>query len=78
VTLPLVIVAVAPNSSAAQQGIKAGDRIVSVDGASLQGLLPAGATVLIANHKPGTTVTVGIDRGGTVTAFKLPVVASPD
>lgn len=78
VTLPLVIVAVTPNSAAAQQGIKPGDHIVSVDGASLQGVLPAGASVLIANHKPGTIVTVGIDRGGTVTAFKLPVVASPD
>jgi hypothetical protein len=33
---------------------------------------------LIGNHKPGTTVAVGIDRGGTVTTFKLPVIASPD
>jgi len=78
VTLPLVVVSVEPNSAAATQGLKAGDRVVTIDGASLQGLLPAGAMTLIQNHKPGTTVSVGIDRAGTPTTFKLPVVASPD
>lgn len=78
VTLPLVLAAVDPASSAAQQGLKVGDRVVTIDGASVQGLLPAGAMTLIGNHKPGTTVSVGIDRAGTATTFKLPVVASPD
>jgi hypothetical protein len=78
VTLPLVVGAVEPNSAAATQGMKVGDRVVTIDGASLAGLLPAGAMRLVLNHKPGTTVSVGIDRGGTVTTFKLPVVASPD
>jgi hypothetical protein len=78
VTLPLVLVSVEPNTAAAQQGLKPGDRVVTIDGVSVQGLLPAGAMTLIGNHKPGTTVTIGIDRAGTVTAFKLPVVASPD
>lgn len=78
VTLPLVLAAVEPNSAAAQQGLKVGDRVVTIDGASVQGLLPAGAMTLIGNHAPGTTVSVGIDRAGTVTTFKLPVVASTD
>ena len=78
VTLPLVLAAVAPNRSAAQQGLKVGDRVVSIDGAPVQGLLPNGAATLIGNHKPGSTVSIGIDRAGTVTVFKLPVVASPD
>jgi hypothetical protein len=78
VTLPLVINSVDPNTAAAQQGIKAGERVVAIDGASLAGILPMGAMTLIGNHKPGTTVTIGIDRGGTVTTFKLPVTASPD
>ena len=78
VTLPLVINAVEPNSAAAQQGIEASDRVAAIDGASLQGVLPMGAMALIANHKPGTTVSIAIDRDGQVTAFKLPVVASPD
>ena len=78
VTMPLVVAAVAPNSAAATQGIKVGDRVLSIDGASLQGLLPAGAMTLIGNHKPGTTVTVGIDRAGKPTTFTLPVTASAD
>jgi C-terminal processing protease CtpA/Prc len=78
VTLPLVVAAVAPNSSAATQGMKVGDRVLSIDGASLQGVLPAGAMTLIGNHKPGTTVTVGIDRAGTPTTLTLPVTASAD
>ncbi|MDB4959124.1 MAG: hypothetical protein JWO36_6693 [Myxococcales bacterium] len=78
VTLPLVVAAVAPSSAAATQGMKLGDRVLSIDGASLQGLLPAGAMTLIGNHKPGTTVTVGIDRAGTPTTFTLPVTASAD
>lgn len=78
VTLPLVIAAVAPSTSAAQQGLKVGDRVVSIDGVPVQGLLPFGAMTLIGNHKPGTTVAIGIDRAGTVTVFKLPVTTSPD
>jgi len=76
-TLPIVVNWVAPNSVAEKQGIKAGDRVVTIDGASVAGLLPAGAMTLIANHKAGTTIAIGIDRG-TVTTFKLPVVASGD
>jgi protocatechuate 3,4-dioxygenase beta subunit len=77
-TLPLVVAAVEPNSAAATQGMKVGDHVISIDGATLQGLLPQGAMTLLGNHKPGTTVTVGIDRAGTPTTFKLPVTASPD
>ncbi|CAN5910740.1 hypothetical protein BH11MYX3_BH11MYX3_16200 [soil metagenome] len=78
VTIPLIIGQVAPNSGAATQGIKAGDRVVAIDGASVQGLLPNGAMTLIGNHKPGTSVAIGIERGGKVTTFMLPVIASPD
>ncbi|HEX5063679.1 MAG TPA: carboxypeptidase regulatory-like domain-containing protein [Kofleriaceae bacterium] len=76
--LPLVVNFVAPKSAAETQGMKVGDRLMSIDGASVQGLLPSPASTLIGNHKPGTTVTIGIDRGGQATIFKLPVTASPD
>jgi len=78
VTLPLVVLAVDPSGAAATQGMKVGDRVVTIDGASVQGLLPAGAMALIGNHKPGTTVSVGIDRADTPMTFNLPVKASPD
>ena len=75
--LPLVVNNVRSGSGAAAQGVKVGDVVISIDGASLQGLLPLGASWLLANHKPGTFVTVGLDRGGTPLTVKLPVVASP-
>jgi S1-C subfamily serine protease len=58
--------------------MKVGDRVVTIDGAPVQGLLPAGAMTLVGDHKPGTTVSVGIDRGGTPVTLELPVTASPD
>ena len=76
--LPLVVNFVAPKSAAETQGMKVGDRVISIDSASVQGLLPGPASALIGNHKPGSTVTIGIDRGGQPTIFKLPVTASPD
>ena len=75
--LPLVVNNVRSGSGAAAQGVKVGDVVTSIDGATLAGVLPNGATVLISNHKPGTTVTVGLDRGGTPLTVKLPVVAAP-
>jgi hypothetical protein len=78
VTLPLVVAAVEPNSAAATQGMKVGDRVTAIDGAPVQGLLPAGAMALVGNHKPGSTVSVTVDRGATPTTFKLPVTASAD
>lgn len=78
VTLPLVVNSIEPGSAAATQGMKVGDRVISIDGASLDGVLPGGAMTLVGNHKPGTIVTVGIDRGGPPTIFKLPVTASAD
>jgi hypothetical protein len=76
--LPLVVNAVDPGSAAATQGLKAGDILVALDGAPLKGVLPAGAATLVANHKPGTIVSVTVDRAGTPATFKLPVTAAPD
>jgi C-terminal processing protease CtpA/Prc len=58
--------------------MKVGDRVTAIDGAPVQGLLPAGAMALVGNHKPGSTVSVTVDRGATPTTFKLPVTASAD
>src|SRR5262249_38836453 len=76
--LPLVVNFVEAKSAAETQGMKVGDKVVSIDGVSTQGLLPMPAMTLIGNHRPGTTVPVGVDRGGTPTIFKLPLTTSPD
>lgn len=65
------------SSGAAAAGLRVGDRLVTIDGASLQGLLPAGAMFLIANHRPGTVVTLGISRGGAIQTIKIPVGKPP-
>jgi S1-C subfamily serine protease len=75
IVLPLVVNDVAPSGPAATQGMKAGDILVTIDGASLQGLLPMGAGFLIGNHKPGSVVIIGVERNGTALTFKIPVVA---
>jgi S1-C subfamily serine protease len=69
--LPLTVSIVEPGSPAASAGLAAGDRIVSLDGAALQGVLPMGLVVLIGNHPPGTTATLGIERGGTPQTIKI-------
>jgi S1-C subfamily serine protease len=69
--LPITIGDVFPNGAAANAGLRAGDQLVTIDGVSLQGVLPAGATVLVANHRSGTVATLGILRGGSAQTIKL-------
>jgi hypothetical protein len=38
---------------------------------TLQGMLPMGAMFLLGNQRPGTTVTIGIERGGATQTFKI-------
>jgi len=75
--LPLRVHAVTPNGPAAGVDLKAGDVITSIDGGSLQGVLPMGASFLVQNHKPGSTLALGVDRAGTAHAVKITVAAQP-
>jgi hypothetical protein len=76
-TLPLRINRVDPGGAAAAAGVRDGDQLVAIDGSSVQGMLPLGAMWLIWNQRPGTTVTLSIERAGVPMTFKLPVVAMP-
>ena len=67
--LPLTVAQVGPTAA----GLLVGDHVVAIDGASLQGLLPDGAMFLVMNHRPGTTVTIGIERNGEARTLKIPV-----
>jgi hypothetical protein len=73
-TFPITVASVDPHGPAATAGIQAGDHLVSIDGGSLDGLLPLGAWDLILNHAAGTSTTLGIERGGTTRQLTVPVV----
>jgi RNA polymerase sigma-70 factor (ECF subfamily) len=77
-TLPLTVNLIDPTGPAAASGLVAGDHLVTIDGATLQGILPIGAAVLLLNHKPGTTITLGIERNGVAMTFKVVTVARHD
>jgi protocatechuate 3,4-dioxygenase beta subunit len=74
-TLPLVIASVDADGPAKAGGLAVGDIVVSVDGQSVAGLLPAGAMMLAWNHRPGATLTLGIERAGA--AMSIKIVAKP-
>lgn len=74
---PLTVGDVMPNGPAASAGLRVGDQVVTIDGGSLQGVSPFGAMVLVANHRPNTTATLGILRGGAAQTIKIAVGAGP-
>ena len=76
--LPITVGDVVPNGPAATAGLRAGDQLVTIDGMSLQGVLPAGALFLVMNHRPGTVATLGILRGRAAQTIKIPVGKPPD
>ncbi|HSN27224.1 MAG TPA: PDZ domain-containing protein, partial [Kofleriaceae bacterium] len=73
--LPLTVEGVAPSGPAAAAGVRAGDHVVAIDGAPLDGVLPAGAAALIGNHRPGTTITLAIERAGSTQTVKIALPA---
>jgi len=75
-TLPLVIATVDPNGPARATGLAPGDRVMTIDGASVAGLLPSSAMMLAWNHRAGTTLTLGVERNGAPLSIKI-VVAKP-
>jgi len=55
--------------AAASGALHPGDQIVSVDGVSVEGLLPDGVAMLIGNHRVATLV---VSRAGALLTIKLP------
>jgi RNA polymerase sigma factor (sigma-70 family) len=74
--LPLVVAQVDPR--VAQLGLRIGDRVMTIDGIALQGVMSQGAMFLVFNHRAGTTVSIGVDRGGTLAKFDIPVLAGTE
>jgi regulator of sigma E protease len=61
------IAAVEPNSPAAAAGFKVGDLIVSIDGSKIDNF---GDVQRVVNFSPGETLTVVVDRGGSLFTLK--------
>ncbi len=57
-----IVTSVEPDSPAAKAGLAAGDVVLGIDGKAIEGAtdLPR----LVASHKPGTSVTLDVARGG--------------
>jgi carboxyl-terminal processing protease len=71
--LPITVNTIDPAGPAAAAGVAPGDRVVTIDGQSLQGMLPDGAMTLLQNHRAGSTITLGLERGGSVRTSKVVV-----
>ena len=71
--LPLVIAIVDPTGPAKAAGLAPGDKLLTIDGVSTAGLLPSGAMMLAFNKRPGTTLTLGIERNGAPLTVKIAV-----
>lgn len=69
--LPITVNTVEPAGPAAAAGIAPGDHLVTIDGQSLQGMLPQGVQVMLSNHHPGSTITLALERGGVARTAKI-------
>ena len=70
---PAVIAAVAPDSAAARAGIEPGDRVVSINGDSVERFEDIDLAGHVALH-PGTPIPIEIERDGRV----MPLTVTPD
>ncbi|MCU1281534.1 MAG: hypothetical protein JWM53_5080 [bacterium] len=68
---PLRFNLVAPHGPADRAGIRVGDVVLTVDGASVAKLTPWGVMVLIGERPAGATVHLGLSRGAQTTAADL-------
>jgi hypothetical protein len=69
--LPITVNTVDPAGPAATVGLAPGDHVVTVDGQSLQGMLPAGVMTLLFNHHAGSTITLGLERAGSARTARI-------
>jgi S1-C subfamily serine protease len=70
-----IIQEVTANSPASKAGLKAGDRVTSVDGQTIQSYSEMVAR--IRAHQPGDKVTLNVTRGGNETTITATLTQRP-
>ena len=70
-----IIQEVTPNSPASKAGLKAGDRVTSVDGQAIQSYSEMVAR--IRAHQPGDKVSLTVERGGNQTTITATLTQRP-
>lgn len=70
-TLPLTVDRVEPQSPAAIAGVMSGDQLVTIDGVSVQGMLLQGVYNVVRDHAPGSTLVLGVQRGGVARTINI-------
>jgi putative serine protease PepD len=70
-----IIQEVTPDSPASRAGLRAGDRVTSIDGQAIQSYSELVAA--IRGHKPGDKVTLGVTRGGNETSITATLTQRP-
>jgi hypothetical protein len=73
--MPVRFGSVVPHGPADRAGVRDGDVVLMVDGASVTALSPTGVLTLLGRHAPGTAVHLRLGRSGQ--AFDADVVAAP-
>jgi serine protease Do len=71
----LTVVNVDPGSPAAQAGIQPGDQILAIDGQTVH--TNVGLTSVLWKHKPGDTVALTVQRGGSTLNLAVVVTERP-
>jgi C-terminal processing protease CtpA/Prc len=61
--MPARIYVVIPHGPADRAGVRVGDVVSTIDGASMARLTPMAVQALLGQHAPGTTVHLGLGRG---------------
>jgi membrane-associated protease RseP (regulator of RpoE activity) len=74
-SMPVRFSVVQAHSAAERAGIRVGDVVATVNGASVASLTPMGVAFLLGQQSAGTTVHLGLTRGGQSAMADLPVPA---